>query len=452
MPRQSSQLHVQDPILIWPFKIAGFNLAAAFGRWQHVNAPGGLKTRHWSLTGCAPLLIVRGSMRKVVVILLLAAGAACCPHAGATVVYRNGEGWSTESSSDEDPIEKTASEQLRKAENFENAGDFKRALNAYRGLVRKFPSSGVAPKSQLKSGVLAEKLGDYDRAYESYHTYLSKYPKGEDFDTAVEAEFNIGRRFLEGERKRVLGVKTFSSMARAQQIFESIVREAPFSKYAPLAQFYAGQALEKQEKDVEAISAYKTVLLKYPGDPVAADAQYQIGYVYLKQSRSAYDKAAANKAREAFEDFVAHYPASEKLPQAHENLKSLETRETTGALGIAKFYDKQKNYKAAVIYYNEVVKQQAGSADAEAAKKRIDELKNLVGEDALRPGPEKTETGARAQTRRKLQAQVDTSARPDYLGPPVVVPDEVAPSKPRLRTSPGSVGPVPAVEPALPQQ
>ena len=37
-------------------------------------------------------------------------------------------------------------------------------------------------------------------------------------------------------------MKTFPSMVRAQEIFENIVKAAPFSKWAPLAQFYAGQA------------------------------------------------------------------------------------------------------------------------------------------------------------------------------------------------------------------
>src|SRR4029077_3337669 len=139
------------------------------------------------------------------------------------------------------------------------------------------------------------------------------------------------------------------------------------------------QALEKQGKDPEAINAYQTVVTKYPNDPVAADAQYQIGFVYLKQSRAAYDRAAANRAREAFEDFVARYPNSEKLPQAKDNLKSLQTRDTQGAYEIGRFYDKQKNYKAAVIYYNETIKQEAGSPNADLPKKRIEELKNLVG-------------------------------------------------------------------------
>lgn len=398
-------------------------------------------------------------MRRIFAVSLLAACSgvlAFPPQASAAVVYRSGEGWSTEGASPEDTVESSASAQLQKAEAFENAGETKRAYRAYRGLMRKFPNSGVAARSQFKAGEMAAKGGDFDAAFDAYGKYLSKYPKGEDFDRAVEAQFDIARRFLEGERKRVLGVKTFSSMARAQAMFESIVKNAPFSRYAAQAQFYTGQTLEKQGKDAEAVAAYQAVLARYSSDPIAADAQYQIGYVHFKNARSgSYDKAEANKAREAFEDFIARYPGSEKIAQARENLNALSGRETSGSLGVAKFYDKQKNFKAAVIYYNDVIKQQPSSEEAKFAEKRIAELKEKVGEDVLRAGPEKAETGTRAAERRRLQARVDTAARSDFAGPPVsvpVAPEQAAPARPKLRTSPQDVGPVPAVEPALPQQ
>ncbi len=388
-------------------------------------------------------------MRKLT--LVLALNIALIAPLRAAVVYRPDEGWTAESE-DSGELEKTAAAQLKKAEELEAAGELGPAIGAYRGLAKKFPTSASAPRAQFKVGELLEKAGDHDRAYNAFSDYLKKYPRGDDFDAAVDAQFNIAKLFLEGERKKMFGVKTLPSMARAQEMFEGIVKNAPFSKYAALAQFNIGQALEKQGKDIEAISAYQVVIVKYPGEPVAADAQYQIGYMYFQQSRTAYDKAAANKAREAFEDFIARHPTSEKVPQAKDNLKALQGRQTKGSFDIAKFYDKQKNYKAAVIYYNETIKEEGSGEQAELAKKRIEELKALVGEESLRAGPEKTETGERAKVRRKLQAQVDTASRPDYLGPPVVVPDEVAPGKPKLRTNTSDVGPVPAVEPALPQQ
>ena len=299
--------------------------------------------------------------------------------------------------------------------------------------------------------------GGFDQAYAYYNEYLTKYPKGDDFDKALEGMYNVGQKFLEGARRSVLGVKTFPSQARAQQIFESIVKVAPFSKWAPLAQFYAGQAMEKQGQPDQAIAAYEEVISRYPSDPEAADAQYQIGYVYLVESRTAYDKAAATKAQDAFNDFLARYPNSEKAPQAKDNLQTLTNRENSGAVSIAKYYDKKKNYKAAVIYYNEVIKEQPGSPDATAAQARINALKAKVGDAALEPGPEKTETGAHAAETRRLQAQVATSSRADYLGPPVAqptpVPDQTAPGKPHLRSSPDDMTPSPpAVEPPLPAQ
>src|SRR5207247_4921263 len=50
-----------------------------------------------------------------------------------------------------------------------------------------------------------------------------------------------------------------------------------------------------------------------------------------------------------------------------------------------KFYDKQKYYRAAVIYYNEVIRQQPGSDESNEAKKRIDQLRAKFGDAALQP-------------------------------------------------------------------
>jgi len=399
-------------------------------------------------------------MRKAHALILFAAGACLlpCQRAAAEIEYKAGEGWSTVDANGQEKIEATASAQLDKAEAYEKAGDYHRAMIAYYSLTRKFPRSGAAADAQLKAGDMAVAGGDYDRGYALYNEYLTKYPKGEDFDKALEGMYNIGQKFLDGARRKLFGVKAFPSMARAQQIFESIVKAAPFNKWAPLAQYYAGQALEKQSKPDDAIAAYEEVISRYPTDPAAADAQYQIGFVYLVESRTAYDKAAATKAQEAFEDFLAHYPASEKAAQAQDNLKTLQTREHSSAVKIAKYYDKKKNYKAAVIYYDEVIKEQPGTPDATSAQARIAALKAKVGDTALEPGPEKTENGARAQETRKMQAQVDTASRSDFLGPPVAeptpapVPDETAPGKPQLRSSPDDMNPLPAVEPPLPKQ
>jgi outer membrane protein assembly factor BamD len=397
-------------------------------------------------------------MRKAALFttLTLLGSLAATPFSPGAVIYRSNEGWTVEGD-DSSTVESSAADQMRKAEAFETAGNQKAAYSAYRVLVKQFGLSALAPKAQRKVGLLLEKGGDYDKAFEAYSTYLEKYPRGEDFDSVVESMFRIAKMFLEGEKsKKLLGIPVGGSIERAQNMFGTIVKRAPFSKWAPVAQFNIGQANERQGKYPEAIGAYQAVVSRYPTDAIADDAQYQIGYVLLKEYRDgSYDRAAAQKAREAFEDFINRYPESEKVAQARENMATLEGGSTKGTLDIAKFYDKTKQYRAAVIYYNDVIKRQPDSPESGIAKARIEELKQKFGEDALRAGPEKAESGSTVAIRRKLQARIDTVSRPDYAGPPVKVAEapisvSPAPGRPKLRTTPESIGPVPAVEPPLP--
>ncbi len=346
-----------------------------------------------------------------------------------------------------------AANQFQIAAQAEGGGNLGRALAGYRTVVKRFPKSAEAENAQMKVGELQEKAGDFRRAFDAYQKLVKDYPNSKQFDKAIESQFKIGTLYLEGERQRLLGIPTLPSMDRARTIFEAVIANAPFSKYAALSQFNVGLTHERQDNPTAAVEAYQRTIEQYPTSDVADDAQYQMAYVYFTQARrGSYDQTTAQKARESFEDFLVRYPDSEKVPQAKENLGMLSGRQISGGMEIAKFYDKQKKYKAAVIYYQQVIEQQPGSEQAEEATARIEQLRDLVGVEALQVGSEKAETGEMASVRRRFQALVDTAARPDYAGPPApIVPDELPPDRPRMRTSPSDVTPLPAVEPELPQ-
>jgi hypothetical protein len=191
---------------------------------------------------------------------------------------------------------------------------------------------------------------------------------------------------------------------------------------------------------------------KSPNDDIAADAQYQIGYVQLHLiENGSNDRAARVKARDAFEDFLVRYPQSEKVQQAKDNIAKLSDKNFKKTLEVARFYEKVKNYKAAVIYYNDIVQNGKDTPEATEANKSLEHLKQTVDPEAMRAGPEKAETGGKAQERRQLQAQVDTASRPDFAGPPApaatpAATEETAPAPPQLRTPAAA-----AATPALPE-
>src|SRR5580692_3038231 len=365
-----------------------------------------------------------------------------CP---APIIYREGEGFLP--GADEDiEIKKNAQEQFDLAQRYEDHKDWGRAGASYRMVVRRFPRADIAPAAMFNSARMYERQGKLEKAFHDYQTIVERYPRSEHFEPALEAEYTIAKAYLDGRRVDVYGVPTIPSMAKAEEMFKKIVTNGPFSKIAPLAQYGIGQALEKSGSITSSVTAYQQVVDRYPTSEVAADAMYQIGYVYLQASRATgYDETAAVRAQEAFEDFLVKFPNSHKAPQAQDNLKTLQGRKSNDAFNIARFYDKQHNYKAAYVYYNEVLQQQPDSQQATRAKTRMDQIRTKMGDEALKIGTENPETGQTQAERRKMQAQVDTTSRTDYVGPPAPTPS------PSPSASP-TANPVNATAPENPNQ
>lgn len=310
-------------------------------------------------------------------------------------------------------------DQLAAADAFRDAGDVEKAITGYKNVIRNAPKSSVAPKAQFALAQVLQQKGDLDGAFKAYQFLLERYPQTPKFEEAVAEEINIANAFLKGARVKVFGIPTFASMERAEEMYTSILKVSPYSKHAAITQFNLGLAMEKQGKAQEAINAYQKLLDKYPNSPVCDDAQYQIAYVYqrLGMTGKSQDLSALKESQNNYQDFLIQYPNSEKIQQAGENMKQMISKESSDTLRIARFYDFSKQYKSASIYYNDVIRRFPQSEDATVAKTRLDELKAIYGEDALRVGQERPENGERLAERRRLQAQVESSALSNYNGP-----------------------------------
>lgn len=339
----------------------------------------------------------------------------------------------------------TATEQFKIGKDFEKKGDRTKALDAYRKVVKHYPISSEAPKAILRIAQLMEEAGDYEKAFQSFDTYLAKYPDGSDFKLALDSMIQVAKRFMNGERRRLFGVKMFSSNQRAEEMFDAILKRAPFSAQAPQVMLFKAAMLERQGKDQESIAAYQEILERFPSDPAAEDAQYQIGYIRLKSVREgSYNRQDKIRAQESFEDFLNRSPEGGKSAQARENLQKLESGQRQSVLDIAKFYEKTGKFKAAAVYYDDLIQFSPNSEEGKTAKMRLTALKRAKGEEALalRRGP--AENANTVESKRRMEAAINTSSRPDYVGP-VLKPKpsiEKAPTTPSLRVSPRDLEPL----------
>ena len=344
------------------------------------------------------------------------------------------------------------------AEDLEAAGRNEAALRTYRQFLKAFPSAPQASKAQFRIAEILLAQGNANKAFDAYQTLVTRYPDTPDFENAVSQQVIIANEFLQGRRMMFLGMPLIPGTERAQKMYEAILTNAPFSKHAPIAQFNLGLSMERQGMVNDARLAYQKVLDRYPNSDVCDDALYQIGYIFMRQglSGNSQDLSALVLAKETFEDFLLQYPKSEKTAQARDNLTTIGDNEAGDLMRIAKYYDWSKDYKAAIIYYNDIIRKQPRTADADIAKSRIEELRAEVGDDALRVGSERAETGEKLALRRRLQAQVETSALSNFSGPPKddIVPDELpVVRQPKFRTNVRDLQPLPApVEPLLPTE
>jgi outer membrane protein assembly factor BamD len=313
----------------------------------------------------------------------------------------------------EEEMSGDAAELYQVGQEAEKGGDLKRAIRAYKSLVKRHPKDALAPTALYRAAQLQEQTRKYTLAADSYLQLVENYPSSAHFDEAIEGQFRVGEIYLNGKKLKVLGIPLASALDRAVAIFANVVRTAPYGKYTARAQFDIGLAREKQGANDAAIQAYQAVVDKFPNEPIAVDAQYQIGYIWFTAAQlGTNDASAAGNAKTAFQDFLFHYPKSEKAAQARKNLDILEHKQTTNSYKVAKFYDKQKYYRAAVIYYNEVIRQQPGSAESNEAKKRIDQLRAKFGEAALQPAIAVSQNAKKKTDMQPARTAGSGSARP----------------------------------------
>src|SRR5262245_13913239 len=314
----------------------------------------------------------------------------------------------------EEELSGDAAELFQIGQKAEKDGNWGRAIKAYRTLVRRYSRDALAAGAAFRDAQLYEQTHQFLEAAGTYRLVVTNYPTSPHFNEAIEGQFRVGEIYLNGKKLKLLGIPLSTSMDRAVDIFAAVIRTAPYGKYTARAQFDIGLAREKQGANDAALQAYQAVIDKFPNDPIAVNAQYQIGYIwYTASNMGTKDIAATNNARTAFQDFLFRFPNSEKAPQARANLQQLEHKSTIRAYDVARFYDKQKAYRAAVIYYNELIRQQPGSAESEKSKKRIEELRAKFGDKALQSAMETKDAEAKkAKEQEKAKAPASTESGP----------------------------------------
>ncbi|MFH1868051.1 MAG: outer membrane protein assembly factor BamD [Candidatus Omnitrophota bacterium] len=252
----------------------------------------------------------------------------------------------------------TPKEQLLYAMDFYEEGDCKKALGEFKKIIKYYKRSEAASEAQYYMGLCYEKLNKPYPAFEAYQKVVDDYPFTQRVDQIIEKQFNIGEKLFEGGKTKVLGVGFKAFPEQIIEVYKKVVSNAPYSKYAPIAQYRIGELYKRVEFYREAQEAFEKIVEDYPDSDVAADAKFQVAFcASVASGKSGYDQELTEEAIREFEEFANQHPDSELVKDALDEKRQLVDKRANSYFKIAKFYERVGKYESASLYYNKIMEE-----------------------------------------------------------------------------------------------
>jgi outer membrane assembly lipoprotein YfiO len=259
------------------------------------------------------------------------------------------------------------------------AKDYARAISEFKKLVKVYPQSELAPDAQYYIGRSYEERREYYTAYLSYQKVIDVYPRSELTEEILERQYKIGNLYFSGQKEKLFGVAILPAVDKALEIFEKVVSNSPYGKYADLAQFKIAECYKKEGQFQEAADAYGKLVNNYPKSLLFEEAKYEEAYCTYKMSlKPNYDQEPTEQAIKEFEEFVKKKDKTETIQDAKEALIRLQEKKAQSLYNTAYFYDKGGHFESAIIYYKEVIDAYPKTSCAQKAFSRITELEKRL--------------------------------------------------------------------------
>lgn len=274
-------------------------------------------------------------------------------------------------------VKDSPKEQFDWAMSFYNNKDYERSVVEFDKLTKHYEYSEYASKAQYHVGLSYENMGKFYIAFQNYQKAIDNFPHIENIDEIIARQFNIGKICASKDNPKIMGTDIMTSYDRAIEIYKKVVDNAPFGKLADEAQFNMGVVLKQSERYDEAIEAFQKILEDYPASQFAEKAKYEVAYCAYKASlKPAYDSEPTDKAIKAFQEFAQNNRDEKLSEDADKTLRRLKDKAAEKSILTARFYESQKHYNSAIVYYQDVIDRFPDSSFVAEAKAKIGELQN----------------------------------------------------------------------------
>ncbi|MCB1195934.1 outer membrane protein assembly factor BamD [bacterium] len=258
--------------------------------------------------------------------------------------------------------------------------DPKKAASIYNNYADANPHAPDAAEAKYHEGLLYEEIGEFYKAYKAYQHIIDEYPLYTDTADLLDRQYRIANYFLLIAERPLLGIAFLSpSSEKALEIFQQIVKNAPFSETAAKAQFRLGYAYLLMHRYEEAVHELKVVLEEYPDSKYLDDTVFTIGKAYFNLGKGPeYDQYSIEKSLQMLNRYITEFPYGRYAGEAYMLIEQSNLKLAESVYLIGEYYEKNAHYDATLIYYDDVDKTFKNTFFGEKVRAKRNFIETLV--------------------------------------------------------------------------
>ena len=273
----------------------------------------------------------------------------------------------------------------------------KAARKAFKNLKKEFPEIAGEDFDLFVKAELLYCKGKYAKASMRYDKLLNDYPDSGFYDTALKRQFTVGKAFLAGRKKKVLGFLKISGHAEGVKILDRISDRTGLDDPNGLglkAAVAVARHYEQRKKYNESYLKWSEIYSHWQIGPVGKEALLSMARckhaAYNKQpehKRHLFDASRLSTAKSYYEKFKLLYPSDSEKLGIDGIMKQIDEELARKNLSIALYYQKTGKKRAANLYYDMVIQNWPDTEAAQTAKQLsgLTETPNNENRDEAKP-------------------------------------------------------------------
>ncbi len=257
--------------------------------------------------------------------------------------------------------------------------DPKRASKALDVWLKAHPQHPLRAEALLLRGDARVAAGDFYKSLFDYETIVTYYPATEQFNVALQREFEVATRFTQGVKRRLWGRRWLPAGDDGAELLIRIQERAPGSELGERASMALSDYYFDDGQMDLAAEAYDLFLQNYPRSEQRSLAMLRGVQASLAQFKGpAFDATGLIDAQERLRRFESEFPAAaERVGAAGLRVRireSLARRDLTSA----RWYDRTGRRVSAVVLYRRLLEEYPDTDAGGQAAGRLTQLGETV--------------------------------------------------------------------------